>query len=92
MASNSIIAPLPPQVIALIKSSICITSLNGVIVELVKNSVDASAKKINIQVEAARGRCVVEDDGLGIAPTEFERQGGLAKLHRKYGPNIHSKY
>lgn len=83
MASPAAIAPLPPEVVAQIKSSICITSLNGVIAELLKNSLDASAEKIDIEVEYSRGRCVVEDDGLGMPPSEFRPNGGLAKLHCK---------
>ncbi|TVY28348.1 DNA mismatch repair protein [Lachnellula hyalina] len=75
------IQPLPPDVIAQIKSSIAITSLNGVLRELVKNSLDASSTKIDISVNYARGSCVVEDDGLGILPSEFREGGGLGKLY-----------
>lgn len=84
MASSGAIAPLPPQVIAQIKSSISITSLNGVVVELLKNSIDAGATKVSIQVSRSKGRCVVKDNGTGIAPSEFEPGGGLAKPHREY--------
>ncbi|TVY89756.1 DNA mismatch repair protein MutL [Lachnellula willkommii] len=75
------IQPLPPDVIAQIKSSIAITSLNGVLCELVKNSLDASSTKIDISVNYARGSCAVEDDGLGILPAEFREGGGLGKLY-----------
>ncbi|KAL2073894.1 hypothetical protein VTL71DRAFT_11220 [Oculimacula yallundae] len=75
------IQPLPPDVIAQIRSSITITSLNGVICELVKNSLDADAKKIDISVDYARGSCSVEDDGVGILPSEFRADGHLGKLH-----------
>ncbi|TVY45541.1 DNA mismatch repair protein [Lachnellula subtilissima] len=75
------IQPLPPDVIAQIKSSIAITSLNGVLCELVKNSLDASSTRIDISVNYARGSCVVEDDGLGILPNEFREGGGLGKLY-----------
>lgn len=77
------IQPLPPDVIAQIKSSTTITNLNGVIVELVKNSLDAGSTKIDISVDYARGGCVVEDDGLGILPSEFGESGGLGKIYRK---------
>jgi DNA mismatch repair protein MLH3 len=77
------IQPLPPEVIAQIKSSIAITSLNGVVCQLVKNSLDASCTKIDITVDYARGGCVVEDDGLGIQPSEFGEGGGLGKLYRQ---------
>ncbi|CZR69341.1 related to dna mismatch repair homologue (hpms2) [Phialocephala subalpina] len=75
------IRPLPPEVIAQIKSSITITSLNGVICELVTNSLDAGSTKIDVRVDYSRGGCVVEDDGLGIEPSEFGENGGLGKTH-----------
>ncbi|KAE8448910.1 hypothetical protein EG329_008706 [Mollisiaceae sp. DMI_Dod_QoI] len=75
------IKPLPPEVIAQIKSSITITSLNGVICELIKNSLDAASTKIEINVDYNRGGCIVEDDGLGIQPSEFGENGSLGKLY-----------
>ncbi|ESZ89904.1 hypothetical protein SBOR_9716 [Sclerotinia borealis F-4128] len=75
------IQPLPSDVIAQIKSSSTITSLNGVIFELVKNSLDASSSKIDIVVDYSRGSCTVEDNGLGILPSEFGEDGGLGKLY-----------
>ena len=56
--------------------------LNGVILELVKNSLDANAHTVFITVDFKRGGCVVEDDGDGILPVEFEATGGLGKPHR----------
>jgi DNA mismatch repair protein MLH3 len=76
------IQPLPAEAVAQIKSSIVITSLNGVISELVKNSFDAGSTKIDISVDYSRGGCVIEDNGVGILPSEFEETGGLGKLHR----------
>jgi hypothetical protein len=77
------IQPLPPEVVAQIKSSTTIISLNGVVCELLKNSLDASSKKAEITVDYCRGSCVVEDDGMGILPSEFGEEGGLGKLYRK---------
>lgn len=76
------IQPLPSEVIAQIKSSIAIISLNSVVFELVKNSLDAGSTKVEINVDYARGSCVVEDNGLGILPFEFGSNGGLGKLYR----------
>ncbi|PQE07420.1 hypothetical protein CJF30_00007164 [Rutstroemia sp. NJR-2017a BBW] len=73
------IQPLPPDVIAQVKSSSTITSLNGVVFELVKNSLDASCSKVDITVDYGRGNCTVEDDGLGIPPLDFASNGGLGK-------------
>ena len=78
------IKPLPPEVIAQLKSSIAITSLNGVVCELLKNSLDAGSSKIDVSVYYARGGCAIEDDGLGILPAEFHESGGLGKLYRKW--------
>ncbi|KAH7305098.1 DNA mismatch repair protein [Rhexocercosporidium sp. MPI-PUGE-AT-0058] len=84
------IQPLPPSVVAQIKSSITITSLNGVVCELLKNSLDAEATKIDISVDYSRGSCSVEDDGLGILPSEFGVEGHLGKLYHssKLDPRI----
>ncbi|RAL05748.1 putative DNA mismatch repair protein (Mlh3) [Aspergillus ibericus CBS 121593] len=82
MSSNdSRIQPLPPDVVAKLKSSTAITHLNGVIVELVKNALDADARIIYITVDFLRGGCIVEDDGNGIPPAEFVPDGGLGKAH-----------
>ena len=76
------ISALPPDVAAKIKSSTSITHLNGVILELIKNALDANATTIHISVDFKRGGCIVEDNGSGIAPAEFEPTGGLGKAHR----------
>jgi DNA mismatch repair protein MLH3 len=80
-ASSRSILPLPAEVIAQIKSSTAIVSLTGVVLELLKNSLDAKATKIEAAVDFARGGCSVEDDGLGISPLEFREEGGLGKLY-----------
>jgi DNA mismatch repair protein MLH3 len=77
------IRPLPADVAAKIKSSISITHLNGVVVELVKNSLDAGAVSINITLDYRRGGCIVEDDGHGIPPAEFKEGSGLGQAHRE---------
>lgn len=88
---DTAIRPLPEDVAAKIKSSISISSLNGVVLELVKNSLDADAGRIKITVDYQRGGCVVEDDGHGIPPREFERDGGLGKAHCTVYLGIHVK-
>lgn len=82
------IRPLPPDVVAKLKSSTAITHLNGVIVELVKNALDANARTVYVTVDFVRGGCIVEDDGDGIPPAEFEPDGGLGKAHRKFNRHI----
>ncbi|EEP81935.1 predicted protein [Uncinocarpus reesii 1704] len=77
------IQPLPSKVAAQIESSTSITSLNGAILGLVKNSLDADAQTITITVDFQKGGCTVEDDGTGIPAFEFGEKGNLGKLHRK---------
>ncbi len=95
MKNTMSIRPLPDEVVAQIKSSTTIVSLTGVVLELLKNSLDAKASKVDITVDFARGGCVVEDNGLGIPPAEFSQDGGLGKLYCmcrlhicKYKPNL----
>jgi DNA mismatch repair protein MLH3 len=82
LSSMASIHPLPPEVVAQIKSSTTITSLNGVVLELLKNSLDASSTKIDIDVDYGRGSCSITDNGLGILPLDFKPDGGLGKLYR----------
>lgn len=67
---NVPILPLPAHVAKQLKSSIAIPSLSGAIIGLSKNSLDAGATRVDIDVDYGRGSCTVEDDGLGILPTE----------------------
>ncbi|KAK8224714.1 hypothetical protein HDK90DRAFT_89887 [Phyllosticta capitalensis] len=75
------IEPLPPDVVAQIKSSTTITNLAQVVLGLVQNSLDAGATKIEVTIDARRGGCTVEDDGSGIVPSEFALDGGLGKAY-----------
>lgn len=77
-----VIEALPLDVAAKIKSSTSITHLHGVVLDLVKNSLDAGAQTVLVSVDFKRGSCIVEDDGEGIRPAEFESTGGLGKAHR----------
>ena len=84
------IKPLPEDVIAQIKSSTVITSLNNVVDGLLRNSLDAEATQVNISVNYGRGSCSVEDNGQGITPAEFIQSGGLGKSYREAVPFIQS--
>lgn len=78
------IRPLPRHVAEQIKSSVLITSLNDAVSGLVKNALDAEASTINIYLDYVKGGCTVEDNGVGIPPSEFRQDGGLAKAHRRW--------
>jgi DNA mismatch repair protein MLH3 len=80
-ARHRCILPLPEHVVAQIKSSSAIVSLRDVVLELLKNSLDAKATRIEATVDFTRGGCTVEDNGLGIAPAELREDGGLGKLY-----------
>ena len=73
------IRSLPEDVAAQIKSSVIITSLNEVALGLLKNSLDAGSRRVDIDLDYGRGSCSAEDDGSGIAPADFEASGGLGK-------------
>ena len=81
--TTSPILPLPPEVAAQIKSSITITSLSIVVLGLLANSLDADARRVDINVDLRRGAASVEDDGIGIPPKEFGEDGGLGKSYRE---------
>jgi len=75
------ILPLSAEAISQIHSSKHITSLQGVILSLLENSLDANAAKIDITVDWKRGGCTVDDDGIGIPASEFTENGGLGRMY-----------
>jgi DNA mismatch repair protein MLH3 len=79
--SSTAILPLPANVTCQITSSTIITSLNAVVLGLLENSLDAQATRIDISVNLRRGACAVEDDGLGILPSDFRESGGLGRMY-----------
>jgi DNA mismatch repair protein MLH3 len=79
--TSSTILPLPEDVVAQIKSSTTITSLNQVVLGLFENSLDAQSTKIDVFVDYRRGGCTVEDNGIGILPLEFRESGGLGRMY-----------
>jgi len=86
MSQSAAIRPLPAQVAAQISSATAIVSLAQVVLELLKNALDATPSRIEAAVDVARGDCTVEDDGVGIPPHEFHEQGGLGKCHCTASP------
>lgn len=81
--AGSTIKLLPLESQLQIKSSLTITSLNDAVIGLIKNSLDAQAQAVHVEVDFARGNCLVEDDGVGIPAAEFEASGGLGLMHRE---------
>lgn len=83
MPAPESITPLPPEVAKQINSSTAIPSLNSVVLGLIENSLDAQASQLSVEVDYEHGSCTVEDNGLGIPPSEFADDGGLGKSHRR---------
>ena len=83
MANHHQIRALPPDVQAQIKPSVTITDPVGVVLELIKNALDARATDIRVAIEVRKGACVVEDNGEGIPRKEFAQDGGLGRMHCK---------
>ncbi|KAI9852856.1 MAG: DNA mismatch repair protein [Thelocarpon superellum] len=89
------ILPLPAQAVAQITASTAIASLPSVVLDLVRNALDARATTIAVTVDFPRRGCIVEDDGDGIHPADFQPGGGLGKPHhsskRSPSPPAHGR-
>jgi len=70
--------------IAQITSSRVVSDLNAVVCGLLVNALEAKAKRIRVTVNYASGSCQVEDDGCGIAASDFAEDGGLLKAYCKF--------
>jgi DNA mismatch repair protein MLH3 len=75
------ITRLPEHVRAQIRSSVEITHLSDVIIQLFKNCLDAEATSITISIDFALGFCTINDNGNGIPSSEFNHDGKLGQLH-----------
>ena len=75
------ILPLPPEATSGIQSSKYITNLQGVVLSLLENSLDASSNKVEVEIDFRRGSCTVEDNGTGMSSTEFLDSGGLGNMY-----------
>ncbi|CAK7564502.1 MAG: DNA mismatch repair protein [Sporothrix epigloea] len=87
---------LPGAAAAKLKSSTIVASLNEATLGLLRNSLDAGASYVTVQVNYDCGGCLVEDNGSGIPAAEFLPGGSLGELHctSKYPPKqgIHGRY
>ncbi|KPI45600.1 uncharacterized protein AB675_450 [Cyphellophora attinorum] len=79
----SSIQPLPDHVRSQITSTIEIRSLLDVAEHLFRNSLDANARVVRVQIDFEKGYCSVTDDGDGIEATEYQPGSFLAQEHCK---------
>jgi DNA mismatch repair protein MLH3 len=61
------IRPLDAETRSKIRSTQILTSLPQIISELVQNSLDANASRIEIGINSEEWECWVRDDGTGIS-------------------------
>ncbi len=65
------------------------------IIELIANSYDADATQVHLQYNEENDLLVVEDNGLGMTPTELEnafyKLGDSPKLEEKYTPELNRR-
>lgn len=77
MSQSPFIVPLPRSISTTIRSSVVIPNLPQVLAELVQNSIDAGALRIDCWLDlTSRGESIrIEDDGCGIDQTALKRIG-----------------
>lgn len=86
------ILPLPDTVREQVKSSTRITTLSDVVEELFKNSLDADAATVEIEVDFAKGFCSIKDDGVGIPALDLSHDGNFARPNCEYFHFVQSSH
>ena len=66
------IAPLPPRTRSFLRSTVILSSLVQVVSELIQNSLDASARSIQVGIDCDEWSCWVQDDGAGFTIDDLE--------------------
>ncbi|KDQ08852.1 hypothetical protein BOTBODRAFT_148476 [Botryobasidium botryosum FD-172 SS1] len=78
------IEPLPPATRSKLRSTQILVSLPQIILELVENSLDAGANRIDIGVDLQGWACWVRDDGTGMTREDMSNLG-KGSLEARYG-------
>lgn len=65
------IEALPGETASLLRSTLVIPSLPAALLELVHNSVDAGATKVDCSIDLDRWTIKCQDDGCGISPRDL---------------------
>ncbi|EPS45461.1 hypothetical protein H072_589 [Dactylellina haptotyla CBS 200.50] len=71
MGDQPRIQRLSSKDIARLRSTVSLTTLAGVVQELLMNSLDANATSVNISVNIVRNSMTVEDNGDGVVPPDI---------------------
>ena len=79
------IARLPARTASHLRSSVIVPSLPSILTELVQNSLDANATKIDCSIDLIRWTLVCHDNGHGIDWSELKRLGRERYLTSKLG-------
>ena len=77
------ILPLLPKVQLQIRSSIDIALLSYIVIELVKNLLDAQPCTIYIEVDYLRGGYCIENDGAGIHTKDLSEHRHFGSIYCK---------
>lgn len=74
------VLPLSSETQSQLRSTQILTSLPQIISELVQNSLDAKATRIEVGVDVVQWECWIKDDGTGISKAGMQilAQGSLA--------------
>ena len=73
------IAPLPPRTRSFLRSTVILSSLVQVVSELIQNSLDASARTIQVAIDCDEWSCWVQDDGTGFTIDDLESLANNSK-------------
>ena len=73
------IAPLPPRTCSILRSTVVLTSLVQVVSELIQNSLDATARSIQVGIDCDDWSCWVQDDGTGFTIDSLELLANYCK-------------
>lgn len=76
---TDVIGRLTKHVAVHLHSAPVLNSMSNVVVQLIFRAARAGASRIEVQLDAVRGHCTVEDDGCGLSRDELASISNVAK-------------